>query len=122
VALLSVEGLAIGLQRDGGVTTLVEDTTFSLEAAEVMGLVGESGSGKTIVCRSLTRLLPSSATQVTGGRAIFEGRDLLAMTEAELRLVRGRRMAMVFQNPLSHLNPVKTIGQQIAEPLRLVEG
>jgi ABC-type dipeptide/oligopeptide/nickel transport system ATPase component len=122
MALLSVEGLAIGLQREGGVTTLVEDATFSLEAGEVMGLVGESGSGKTIVCRSLTRLLPSSATQVTGGKAIFEGRDLLAMTEAELRLVRGRRMAMVFQNPLSHLNPVMTIGQQIAEPLRLVEG
>ena len=122
MALLSVEGLAIGLHRGGRVTTLVEEATFSLEAGEVMGLVGESGSGKTIVCRSLTRLLPSSATQVAGGRAIFEGRDLLAMTEAELRLVRGRRIAMVFQNPLSHLNPVMTIGQQIAEPLRIVEG
>jgi peptide/nickel transport system ATP-binding protein len=120
--LLSVDKLMIGLHRDGGTTTLVEDATFSLEAGEVLGLVGESGSGKTIVCRAMMRILSSAAMRVTGGTALFEGRDLLGLSEDELRAVRGRRMAMVFQNPLSHLNPVMTIGRQIAEPLRRIEG
>ena len=120
--LLSVERLSIGLRRPGRIISLVEDASFALEVGQVMGLVGESGSGKTITCRAMLRLLPGSSTEVTGGSVLFEGRDLLALSEDALRQVRGRRIAMVFQNPLSHLDPVMTIGQQVAEPLRRIEG
>ena len=122
MALLSVERLSIGLVRPGRMISLVEDASFALEPGDVMGLVGESGSGKTISCRAMMRLLPGSTMRVTGGTVLFEGRDLLALSEDALRQVRGRRMSMVFQNPLSHLDPVMTIGDQVAEPLRRIEG
>ena len=122
MALLSVDRLSVGLDRPGRTITLVEDASFALDAGEIMGLVGESGSGKTVSCRAMMRLLPGTSTRITGGSVLFEGRDLVAMPEADLRAIRGRRLSMVFQNPLSHLNPVMTVGQQIAEPLRWVEG
>jgi peptide/nickel transport system ATP-binding protein len=122
MSLLRVDRLSVGLARPDRMIPLVEDASFEIEAGEIMGLVGESGSGKTISCRAMMRLLPGNSARITGGSVLFEGRDLVGMPEAELRTMRGRRLAMVFQNPLSHLNPVMTIGQQIAEPLRRIEG
>src|SRR5690242_17468218 len=83
-----------------------------------MGLVGESGSGKTASALSIMRLLPESA-RVTGGAVLFEGRDLLKLSEAEMRAVRGAKIAMIFQEPMTSLNPVFTIGNQIGEAVRL---
>jgi len=120
--LLDVRGLSVGVMQGGRSTALVDGASFSVSAGEVMGLVGESGSGKTITCRAMMRLLPSAATQVTAGQVLFEGQDLLALGDDAMRAVRGQRLAMIFQNPLSHLNPVMTIGAQIAEPLRRNQG
>jgi peptide/nickel transport system ATP-binding protein len=122
MALLRVDGLSVGLARGGAMVPLVDRASFDLEPGEMLGLVGESGSGKTITCRAMMRLLPAAATRVTGGAVHFDGQDLVQSSEAELVAVRGRKIAMIFQNPLSHLNPVMTIGDQIAEPLRRIEG
>ena len=121
-SLLDVRSLSVVARQGVGDVLLVDSASFSVGAGEVMGLVGESGSGKTITCRAMMRLLPSSATRVSGGGVWFEGRDLLTLSDAEMRAVRGRRLAMIFQNPLTHLNPVMTIGDQVAEPLRRNQG
>ena len=122
MTLLQVDSLSVGLARAGGTVPLVDRASFSVAEGEILGLVGESGSGKTVTCRAMTRLLPGAATRITGGAVRFEGRDLLALPSRELAAVRGRGIAMIFQNPLSHLNPVMTVGDQVAEPLRRIEG
>ncbi len=122
MTLLQVDGLSVGLARAGGTVPLVNRASFDVAAGEILGLVGESGSGKTIACRAMVRLLPGPATCITGGAVRFDGQDLLALPARDLVQVRGRKIAMIFQNPLSHLNPVMTIGDQVAEPLRRIEG
>jgi oligopeptide/dipeptide ABC transporter ATP-binding protein len=92
--------------------------SFAVEAGKLMGLVGESGSGKTASVLSVMRLLPESA-RVVGGAVLFEGRDLLKLSEPEMRAVRGAKIAMIFQEPMTSLNPVFTIGSQIGEAVRL---
>jgi peptide/nickel transport system ATP-binding protein len=96
----------------------VGGTSFAVEAGKLMGLVGESGSGKTASVLSVMRLLPESA-RVVGGAVLFEGRDLLKLSEPEMRAVRGAKIAMIFQEPMTSLNPVFTIGSQIGEAVRL---
>ncbi|QYX56788.1 ABC transporter ATP-binding protein [Roseovarius sp. SCSIO 43702] len=109
---LSVRDLTV----DFGETRAVDGVSFDLERGAALGIVGESGSGKSVTCRALMRLLPRTAK--IGGLAEFEGRDLLSMPEAELNRIRGRRIAMIFQTPASHLDPLMRIGDQVAETLR----
>ena len=115
--VLAVEGLSLTLRG----TPLVEDLSFSIAPGEMLGLVGESGCGKSVTALSIAGLL-SAPIAVAGGRILFEGRDLVGLAEAELRRLRGRRIGMIFQEPMTSLNPVFTIGSQIAEPLRIHEG
>jgi oligopeptide/dipeptide ABC transporter ATP-binding protein len=105
----------------GGVPVL-EDVSFTIAPGETLGLVGESGCGKSVTALSLMRLLPEPPARVTGGRIVFDGADLLAMGAASLRAIRGDRVAMIFQEPMTSLNPVFTIGDQIGESLIVHRG
>jgi oligopeptide/dipeptide ABC transporter ATP-binding protein len=118
-ALLRVEGLEVGLPRGGAVVPVVSALDLSVSAGEMLALVGESGSGKTTACLAIPLLLPAGAR--VGGRVLLAGRDLLALDARALRAVRGREIGMVFQDPLAALNPVLSVGAQIAEPFRLHE-
>ena len=99
----------------------VEDVSLRVEAGETLGIVGESGSGKTTLALTILRLLPPAA-RITSGRLMFEGEDLLKKSDAEMRRVRGKRIAMILQDPMASLNPLFTIGDQVAEPIRVHEG
>jgi peptide/nickel transport system ATP-binding protein len=116
MSLLSVRGLSVTLETPAGPAVILQDVAFDLAAGGSLGLVGESGCGKSITALAVMGLLPERA-QATGA-IVFEGRELLALPEAELCKIRGRRLAMVFQEPMTALNPVKTIGFQVAEGLR----
>jgi peptide/nickel transport system ATP-binding protein len=118
--MLSVEGLSIGFQSQDGIVPTVHDVSFKLSAGEVLGLVGESGSGKTLTSLGVIGLLPPNA-RVTGGRVMFEGVDLLTLSPAEMRKLRGKRIAMIFQDPVASLDPVFTCGDQIIEAIQLHE-
>ena len=115
--LLAVEGLAIDALARPGPRALVRDVAFRLRRGEALGLVGESGSGKTLTCRALIGLLPSACRVVGGSVTLGGAGNLLAIDQRALTAVRGRRIAMIFQNPTSHLDPVMRIGEQIAEGL-----
>lgn len=117
--LLRVEGLSVGFSLSGQVAPAVEEVGFSLCAAGTLCLVGESGCGKSVTALALAGLLPCPPARVLGGSALFEGRDLLCLSEKELRDLRGSRIGMIFQDPASSLNPVMRVGDQIAEGLRL---
>jgi oligopeptide/dipeptide ABC transporter ATP-binding protein len=110
--LLQVCDLRVEFRTERGLLCAVDGVSFELEAGRTLGIVGESGCGKTVLSRSLLRLNP-----VAGGRVLFDGQDLAAMEEADLRLVRGKDVSIVFQDPMTSLNPVLTIGNQIAETL-----
>jgi len=114
--LLSVEGLSVRF----GAASPVRDVSFSARRGETLALVGESGSGKSLTALALMRLLPRNAE--TAGRVLFEGRSLLALPEREMRALRGSDIAMIFQEPMTSLNPVASIGAQIGEVLRIHEG
>jgi oligopeptide/dipeptide ABC transporter ATP-binding protein len=111
--LLDVSQLQVSLPGRGGPLTIVDGIDFEVHSGQIFGLAGESGSGKTMTALSLMGLLPSSAH--TSGRAMFAGRDLLSLTPAELRQVRGRKVAMVFQDPTSTLHPMLSIERQMVE-------
>jgi oligopeptide transport system ATP-binding protein len=114
--ILSVEGLSVAFRGEhGDWAQVVDDVTFHVDAGEVLGLVGESGSGKSVSCLASMRL---GAGKVTAGSVVFDGTDLLALRHSELQRIRGRRMAMIFQDPMTSLNPAFTVGQQIVEVLR----
>jgi peptide/nickel transport system ATP-binding protein len=117
MALLEVENLVVTLNTSRGKADAVRDISFSLEKGETLGIVGESGCGKSITALSLIGLLPEGAE--TSGEVRMDGTDLLALSEREMCNIRGNRIAMVFQEPMTSLNPVHTIGRQIIEPLRL---
>jgi peptide/nickel transport system ATP-binding protein len=117
MSLLQVESLHAAF----GSTHVIEDLSFSVEAGETLAIVGESGSGKSVTAMSILRLLRSPPARISG-RILFKDRDLLALSEAEMRRVRGAEISMVFQEPMSSLNPVMTIGEQIAEAVRLHQG
>jgi oligopeptide/dipeptide ABC transporter ATP-binding protein len=122
VKLLEVDGLSTHYitARGTRVTRAVQDLSFSLDAGETLGVVGESGSGKTTLALSLLRLLPPGA-RIVSGSIRFEGEDLVPKPEAEIRQIRGKRIAMILQDPMASLNPLFTIGDQVAEPLRVHE-
>jgi peptide/nickel transport system ATP-binding protein len=113
--LLEVSDLSVRFDTDDGPVHAVDRLSFTLDAGEVLGIVGESGCGKSVSCMSLVRLLPETAT--VSGRALFAGRDLLALSQRRLRQVRGREISFVFQEPMTSLNPVFTVGRQIGEVL-----
>ena len=117
--LLDVRGLTVEVRTEHGVFPVVEDVTFELRQGEVLGLVGESGSGKTVTSLSLMRLLPSPPFRVAAGEVLFEGDDLLLRTIHQMRGMRGRDIAMIFQDPMAALNPSMQMGHQIAETVRL---
>ena len=120
-ALLEVRDLAIEFETEAGPVRVVDDVSFDVGAGRIMGLVGESGCGKTVSSLAVLRLLPSPPAQIVGGSIRFDGRDLLDMDFDELRQVRGRDIAMVFQDPLASLDPSFTIGYQMIEAIRLHE-
>ena len=114
--LLEVADLSVRFDTDDGPVHAVDRMSFTLGQGEVLGIVGESGCGKSVTCMSLVRLLPETAT--VSGRVVFDGRDLLALPLRRLRQVRGREISYVFQEPMTSLNPVFTVGHQIGEVLR----
>ncbi len=119
--LLSVENLRTYFHTRRGIVRAVENVSFSLRAEETLGIVGESGSGKSVTCYSLLRLIPQPPGRIESGHAFFEGLDLLHCPEKELRAIRGRRISMIFQDPMTSLNPYLRIGDQVIEPLLIHE-
>ncbi|MET0405432.1 MAG: ABC transporter ATP-binding protein [Cystobacter sp.] len=117
--LLDVRGLKTELSLAAGPVLAVEDVSFSLPRGGSLGVVGESGCGKSLTALSVMRLVPEPPGRVVGGQVLFQGRDLLALSEAEMCRERGRHLAMVFQEPMTSLNPLHTVGAQIAEGARL---
>ena len=107
------------LRSDRGPVAAVQDVSWELQRGEVLGLVGESGSGKSVTALSLLRLIPDDAVESIAGQAWFGGEDLLRLPEPRLRQVRGRKIGMIFQDPMTSLNPIASIGWQLQEPLRL---
>ena len=121
VPLLDVRDLRTSFLTPQGEARAVDGISFSIDAGQTLGLVGESGCGKTMTALSILRLIPP-AGRIAGGEIVFDGRNLLALSEREMRQVRGNDIAMVFQEPMSSLNPVFTVGNQIAEAVRLHQG
>jgi oligopeptide transport system ATP-binding protein len=117
--LLEVRNLTTCFQSDRGPIVAVDDVSFHVAAGETLGIVGESGSGKSVTSLSIMRLVAQPAGQITGGEIIFEGEDLLRKSEAKMRKVRGNRIAMIYQEPMTSLNPVFNVGMQITEALTL---
>jgi len=116
---LSVEDLSVLYRVKGNWVRAVDGVSFSVGAGEIVGIVGESGSGKSTVLRALARLLPRDGARVGSGRILLGGVDLLSLSNEEMRKVRGARISYVFQDPQSALNPIYTVGDQIAETIRL---
>lgn len=114
--LLSVENLKTYFFTKKGVVKAVDGVSFTVNRGEVVGFVGESGCGKTITALSVLRLVPAPAGRIVSGKVLFEGEDLLTKTESEMRSFRGGKITMILQDPLTSLNPVYTIGNQVSEP------
>ena len=117
--LLEVKDLKTYFFTDDGVVRAVNGVSWHLDEGETLALVGESGCGKSVTAMSILRLIPNPPGRIVDGQIIFEGRDLLKATDAEMRSVRGNRIGMIFQEPMTSLNPVLTIGQQIRESITL---
>jgi len=120
--LLTVEGLETHFHIREGVVHAVNGVSFHLKEGETLGIVGESGCGKSVTAMSMLKLIPSPPGKVVAGSANFQGRDLLKMSDNEIRHVRGAQISMVFQDPMTSFNPVLTIGRQVAEPLEIHMG
>jgi oligopeptide/dipeptide ABC transporter ATP-binding protein len=121
MALLEVQDLETTFALDGGAARAVDGVSFDVDSGRVLGLVGESGCGKTMTALSLMRLVPPPG-HVTGGKVRLAGRDLLLLPERDMRRVRGTGIAMIFQEPMTSLNPVLAVGAQVAEGLRVHRG
>ncbi|GAB4335455.1 MAG: ABC transporter ATP-binding protein [Dehalococcoidia bacterium] len=119
MALLEVKDLRTYFYTQEGTVKAVDGTTYEVEEGETLGLVGESGCGKSVSALSILRLIPQPPGKIVSGEIIFQGRDLLKLDEAEMRRVRGNDIAMIFQEPMTSLNPVLTIGRQMTEALEL---
>src|SRR5438046_2413091 len=118
-ALLDVKGLTVAFNTERGQIRPVQDVSFSIYPGQTVALVGESGCGKSVTAMTILRLIPIPPGRVLGGKVIFNGVDLLSLSEKEMRRVRGKDIAMIFQEPMTSLNPVYTIGDQIAEAIIL---
>ena len=120
--ILQVENLETQFQVREGFVHAVNGVSINLKEGETLGIVGESGCGKSVTMMSILRIIPSPPGIIAGGKAIFEGQDLLQIPDEELRRIRGSKISMVFQDPMTSFNPVLTIGDQVAEPLRIHRG
>lgn len=121
MALLSVTDLRTYFHTRNGVYRAVDGASFSVERGETLGIVGESGSGKSVTCYSIMGLVPSPPGRIESGTAMFDGVDLLHCTPAQSRAIRGKRVAMIFQDPMTSLNPYLRISEQLIEPLLIHE-
>src|SRR5260221_888926 len=121
-ALLEVRGLHTEFRTGAGLVRAVDGVSYTVEPGETVAIVGESGSGKSVGALSILRLIPDPPGRVTAGEVLFDGRDLRRLTEAGMREIRGRDIGMVFQEPMTSLNPVLTIGRQITESLEQHQG
>ena len=122
VPLLEVKGLGVEFQTRGGTAHVLEDIQLHIQRGETLGLVGESGCGKSITALALMRLIPQPPGRITSGQILFDGQDLLQLPEAQMRRVRGNRISMIFQEPMTSLNPAYSVGDQITESVRLHQG
>src|SRR5262245_46451749 len=119
--LLSVRDLRTYFRVDQQLARAVDGVSFDVKTGEVLGLVGESGSGKTVTALSILRLIPDPPGLIAGGQVLFDGRDLTRLSDVELRQVRGKEIAMIFQEPMTALNPVLSIGVQVMETIQAHE-
>ena len=120
--LLEVDGLQVEFRTRRGTATVLNDVGFSLAEGETLGIVGESGCGKSMTALAIMRLIPSPPGRIRAGRVRLRGEDLVAASEARMRAVRGNEISMIFQEPMTSLNPVFSVGEQIGESLRLHRG
>lgn len=120
--VLEVENLQTQFDTQDGVVKAVNGISYTLRRGETLGIVGESGCGKSVSVLSVMRLLPQPPGRIAGGKVKFMGKDVLSLSKAEMRKIRGDQMAIIFQDPMTSLNPVHTIGFQLTEPLRLHKG
>ena len=117
--ILSIEGLKIHFDTEDGVLHAVDGVDIGIEAGETLGLVGESGCGKSVTAMTVMRLLPMPPGRIAGGRILWQGKDLVTASDEAIRSVRAKEIAMIFQEPMTSLNPVYSVGEQIAEVVRL---
>jgi oligopeptide/dipeptide ABC transporter ATP-binding protein len=120
--LLEIRDLSVGFVTEEGRVLVLEDVLCRIGHGQIVGLVGESGCGKSVTAMTVMRLLPSPPSFVDSGRILFDGRDLLALSDAEMRRVRGNQIGMIFQEPMTSLNPTFTIGYQLAEVMQIHRG
>src|SRR5919205_3715866 len=121
MALLEIENLQTHFRTPDGVNRAVDGVSFHVEAGETLAVVGESGCGKSVTAMSILRLIPEPPGRIAGS-VRFQGRDLLKLSDREMRDIRGNEISMIFQEPMTSLNPVLTVGRQIGETLRLHQG
>ncbi len=119
MALLEVRGLRTQFQTQDGLVNAVNGVSFQLNEGETLGIVGESGCGKSVTMLSIMRLIPQPPGKISAGQILFHGTDLIKLTDEQIRRIRGHKIAMIFQDPMTSLNPVLTIGRQISEALEL---
>jgi len=120
--MLTVQDLRVEFKTRDGIVRVIDDLSFDLHAGETLGIVGESGCGKSMTALAIMRLIPSPPGHIAGGCVRLEGEDLVAASEPRMREVRGNDISMIFQEPMTSLNPVYTVGEQIAEAVRLHDG
>jgi oligopeptide/dipeptide ABC transporter ATP-binding protein len=120
--VLEVRDLQTRLVTRWGTVKAVDGVSFTVSAGETLGLVGESGSGKSMTCLSIVRLVPRPAARIVGGSVLLDGEDLLTKSEQEMQRLRGRKVGMILQDPMSSLNPVFSIGRQVREPVAMYHG
>jgi peptide/nickel transport system ATP-binding protein len=120
--ILNIENLSTHFETGRGTVRAVDGVDLRLNEGDTLGIAGESGCGKTVLALSIMRLIPRPPGRIVSGKILFEGSDLLALTDAEMRRIRGKQISMIFQEPMTSLNPVFRIGDQIAEVLQLHEG
>src|SRR5580700_4348599 len=117
--LLELRNLSIAFDTERGQIRPVQDVSLSIFPGQTLAVVGESGCGKSVTALSILRLIPSPPGKVLGGQVLFAGRDLLTLSERQMQSVRGKDSAMIFQEPMTSLNPVFTVGEQVVEAVRL---
>src|SRR5512146_1821892 len=118
-ALLVVRNLETHFATDDGIVRAVDGVSFAIDAGRTLGMVGESGCGKSVTALSILRLIPSPPGRIVAGEIRYQGKNLLELPQAEMRRVRGNEIAMIFQEPMTSLNPVFTVGDQIGESIQL---
>ena len=116
--LIEINDLYVEYHTDEAVVYAVNGISLDIKKGESVGLVGETGAGKTTVAKSILRILPNIQSRITSGQIVFEGKDLLSLTEKEMQTIRGNKIAMIFQDPMTALNPVFTVGHQISETIK----